>query len=109
MQAFRRRRSGIGLEGEQVGNCFIGGRKLEVRSVDELRRQRSAASHMNGLGAVTGFLAAGAAGDAGLRSSQIFSARQFVAGIVNHFIGFQLGWGVRTKFVNLPGQNHNHE
>ena len=103
------RRSGIGLESEQVGNGFIGGGKLEVRSIDHLRRQRSAASHANRLSAVTCFLASGAARSPGLRSTQVFGARQFVAGIVNHFIGFQLRRRVGSKLVDLLRKNDHHK
>jgi hypothetical protein len=61
VQAFRRRWAGVGLEGEQVGDRVGGRRKFKVRSVDDVRCQRAAASHVNGLGPVMRFPAAGTA------------------------------------------------
>ena len=74
-----------------------------------MRRQRSAARYMNGLGAMTCFLTAGAAGGAGLRAAEVFGPRQFVAGIIDHFIGFQLRWSVGPKLVNLSRKNDDDE
>src|ERR1039458_1945191 len=78
VQAFGRRWSGDGFELEQVGDRIRGRRKFEIGSVDDLLRERSAASDMNGLGAVMGFLSAGAAGGAGLSAAQILGAGEFV-------------------------------
>ncbi len=102
MQAFRRRRAGAGgFEGEQIGDGARGGRKFEVGSVDNFRSERAAASYVNGLGAVMRFVTAGAAGGSGLGAAKVFGARQFVAGIIDHFIGLYLGWGVGAKLGNL--------
>jgi hypothetical protein len=64
---------------------------------------------MNGLSAVMRFPAAGAAGGAGLGAAEIFGARQFVAGVVDYFIGLQPGWSVGAKAGNLPRENHDDE
>ncbi len=108
-QAFQWRWAGVRFEREQVGYCIRGGGKFKVGSVDDLRRERATASHVNGLGAVVRFAAAGAASGAGLCAAQIFGARQFVAGVVNHFIGLQLGHSVGAKLVDLPRDNDNNE
>ena len=55
------------------------------------------------------FPAPGTAGGAGLRPADILGARQFVAGIVDHFIGNQLRRGVGPHAGNLPRQNHDDE
>ena len=55
------------------------------------------------------FLASGAAGRAGLSAAEIFSARQFVAGIIDHFVGTNFGCGVRTEPVDLVRKNHEDE
>lgn len=54
-------------------------------------------------------LTSGAAGDAGLSSAEVFGARQFVAGVVDHFVGLQLGRGVGTQAGNLPRKNRDDE
>ena len=56
-----------------------------------------------------GLLTSGAAGGAGLSSAEVFGARQFVAGIVDHFVGLQLGRGVGTKAGNLTRKNRDDE
>ncbi len=108
-KAFRRRRSGVGLEGEQVGNGLNGGRKFKVWSVDDLRCERAAAGHVNGLGAVMRFLASGASGLAGLRAAQVFGTRQFVAGVIDDFVRLDLGRGIRTQAVNLARHDDGNE
>src|SRR5580700_8504264 len=60
---------------------------------------------MNGLGSVMRFMASGAPGGSGLGAAQVFGARQFVAGIIDHFIGLHLGWSVRAKLGNLLRDN----
>ena len=60
---------------------------------------------MNGLGSMMGFVTAGAAGSSGLGAAKIFGARQFVAGVIDYFIGTHLGCGVRTEAGNLA-RNH---
>ncbi len=109
MQAFRRGRAGGGLKGKQVGDCVRGGKEFKVRSVDDFRRQRTAASHVNGLGAVMRFLTAGVAVGARLSAAEVLGARQFVAGVINNFVGAQLGWSVGTELSNLPRKNHDNE
>ena len=60
---------------------------------------------MDGLGPVMRLVATGAAGGSGLGAAQIFSARQFVAGIIDHLIGLHLGWCVGAKLGNLLRDN----
>jgi hypothetical protein len=55
------------------------------------------------------FLAASAAIHAGLRSTQVFGAREFVAGVVDHFIRTHLRCGVGTEAIYLPRKNGNHK
>lgn len=55
------------------------------------------------------FLASGAAGDAGLRATKVLGAGQFVAGVVDHFIGFQFRRRVGTQLINLPRKHDNDE
>jgi hypothetical protein len=87
----------FGFEGEQVSHRARAGRKFKVGGVDDFRREGSAASYVNGLSSVMGFVTASATGGSGLGASQIFGAREFVAGVIEHFIGPYLGCGVRTK------------
>ena len=63
---------------------------------------------MNGLGSMMGFVTAGAAGSSGLGAAKIFGARQFVAGVIDHFMGPYLGCGVRTEPGNLA-RNHDDD
>jgi len=109
MQPLRRRRTRVGLDGKQIGDRADRGRKLQIGSVDNSRCERATASHVNGLGTVMSFLAAGAAASAGLGSAQIFGARKLIPGIVDHFIGPQFGCGVGAEARNLPGKNHDDE
>ncbi len=60
---------------------------------------------MDGLGPVMRFVATGAAGGSGLGAAQIFRARQFVAGIIDHFIGLYLRRRVGTKLGNFLRDN----
>ena len=55
------------------------------------------------------FLAAGTAVHAGLRSAQVFGAREFVAGVVDHFIRTHLRRRVGAKAIDLPRENGNHK
>ena len=109
MQAFGGRRSGVGLEGEQVGDGDGGSGKLKVGGVDDLRGERCAARDVNGLGTVMGFVASGACGGAGLGSAEIFDAGEFVAGIVDDFIGLQTGRGVGAQSVDFAGNDDDRE
>lgn len=56
---------------------------------------------MNGLGSVMRVVTAGAAGGSSRGAAQVFGARQFVAGVVDHFIGLYLRCGVGTELRNL--------
>ena len=107
MKSLCRRRAGIGFERKQVGDRAGGRRKFKVRSIDNSWGQRAAAGHANGLGAVMRFLPAGAAVDSGLRAAQVFGTRQFVAGVVNHFIWTKLRCSVGAESLNLPRKNGN--
>jgi hypothetical protein len=53
--------------------------------------------------------AASTAGGASLRAAHILSARQFVAGIVDDFVGNEFRRGVGTHVGNLPRKNHHNE
>ena len=55
------------------------------------------------------FLASSASSDARLRATKILGARQFVAGVVDHFIGFQLRRRIGTQLINLPRKHDNDE
>jgi hypothetical protein len=66
VQAFRGRRSGNGLEGKQVRDRACGRGKLEIRSVDNFLGERGATCDFDGLSSMVSFMAAGAAGYAGL-------------------------------------------
>jgi hypothetical protein len=87
MEAFQRRRPGVGFKRQQVGNSLAGRGKLEVGSVNHFRCERTAASNTNRLRPMMSFLAAGAAGCARLRAAQILSVRQLIRRIVNDFVG----------------------
>lgn len=54
-------------------------RNLEIGSIDNPGRERTAPSHMDSLRTVVGFVASCATAGTGGRSTQIFGARQFVA------------------------------
>ncbi len=54
---------------------------------------------------MTRFLTARAAGYAGLRTAEVFGPRQFIAGVINHFIRLQLRWRVGAELVNLSRKN----
>jgi hypothetical protein len=64
---------------------------------------------VNGLGTVMCFLATCVAGDSGLSAAEVFGARQFVARVVDHFIGLQFGRRVGTEPKYLPRKNDNNE
>jgi len=55
------------------------------------------------------FLASRASGDTRLRATKIFGAGQFIAGIIDHFIGFQLRRRVGAQLVNLPRKHDEDE
>jgi len=99
----------MGLEGEQVGDGDRGSGKFKVGGVDDLRGERCAASDVNGLGAVVGFVAAGAGGGAVLGSAEVFDAGEFVAGIVDDFIGLQTRRGIRAQAVDFAGNDDDRE
>jgi hypothetical protein len=44
-----------------------------------------------------------------VRSAEIFGARQFVAGVVDHFVGLQPGSGVGAKAVDLAGKKQGRD
>ena len=98
----------IGLEGEQVGDGCAGRRKVEIGGVNHLRRERTAASHANGLGSVMPLLAASMPSRARLCAAKIICARQFVSGVVDNFVGAQLRRGVGAQTVDLTRNNHDH-
>jgi hypothetical protein len=56
---------------------------------------------VNGLGSVMRFMTTGAAGGSGLSAAEVFGARQFVAGVIDHFIGLHLGWRVGAQLGDL--------
>jgi hypothetical protein len=106
VQAFQRRRTWVGgcrvgFEGEQVSYRTRSGRKFKVGSVDDSRRERASAGYVNGLGSVMRFLTAGAACDSGLGAAEVFGAGQFVAGVIDHFIGPHFWCGVRAELGDL--------
>jgi hypothetical protein len=51
------------------------------------------------------FLASSAAGGGGLRAAKIFGARQFVARVVDHFVGLQLRRRIGPQLINLTGKH----
>ncbi len=55
------------------------------------------------------FLASGAAGRAGLGAAEVFGAGQFVAGVIDHFVGTHFRCSIRTKVVNLVRKNYENE
>jgi len=56
-----------------------------------------------------GFVAAGVSGCAGLGSAEIFDAGKFVAGVVDDFIGLQMGRGVGAQAVDFAGNDDDGE
>jgi hypothetical protein len=67
---------------------------------------------VNGLGSVMRFVTTGAAGGSGLGAAQVFSARKFVAGVIDHFIRLHLGRSIGAKLGNLfrdNDQDKQHE
>jgi hypothetical protein len=107
VQTLRRRRSGAGgLEGEKVGDGAGGGGQSKIRSVDDLLCERPAASDVNRLSTVMRFPATSAAFDASLGAAQIFGAWQFVARVIDHFIGLQPGRSIGTEVSNLLRKNY---
>jgi len=97
VQAFGRRRSGDVVEGEKISDCAGRKGQFEMGSVDDSGREGSAASDFDGLGAVMGFLAAGASRGAGLGSADIFGAWKFVGRVVDYFIGLHTRGGVGAQ------------
>jgi hypothetical protein len=53
--------------------------------------------------------ASGAASRASLRAAHILSARQFIAGVVDHLVRNELRRGVGAHVSNLPRKNHHNE
>ena len=109
MQAFRRRWSGDGLEGEQVGDGAGGSWEFEIGRIDDFLGERCAASDVDSLGTVMGFPSAGMAGCAGLSAAQIFGAGEFVSRVVDDFVGLETGCGVGTEAGNLSRNEYQHE
>jgi hypothetical protein len=114
VQAFRGRRAGaggccLGFEGEQIGHRVRGGWEFKVGSVDDFGSKRAAASYVNGLGSMMGFMTSGAAGGSGLGAAHIFCTRELVAGIIDHFVGTYLWCGVRTEPGNLARNYYDDE
>ena len=109
MQTFGGCERGIRFEGEQIG--YGGGRrgKFEVGSIDDFLGKRCAAGDVNGLSAVMGFVASRAGDCAGLGSAEVFDAGEFVAGIVDDFIGLQMRRGVGAKAVDFAGNDDDGE
>jgi hypothetical protein len=62
---------------------------------------------VDGLGSVMRFVTTGAASGSGLGAAKVFGARQFVAGVIDDFIGTHLGHRVGTHLGNLSGKNHD--
>jgi hypothetical protein len=109
VQAFGGRRCWIRFEGQQVGYGGGGSGKLEIGSVDDFLSEQWAAGDVNGLGAVMGFVASGAGSCAGLGSAEVFDARKLVAGIVDDFVGLQMGRGIGAKAVDFAGNQDDGE
>jgi hypothetical protein len=55
------------------------------------------------------FVTTGAAGGSGLSAAEVFSAGQFVAGVVDDFVGTYPGRRVGTEVGNLSGKNDDDE
>ena len=64
---------------------------------------------MDGLGSVMRIVTTGAAGGSGLCAAQVFGARQFVAGIIDHFIRTHFGCRVGAQFINLAWKNYHNK
>lgn len=64
---------------------------------------------MNGLRAVMGFVASGAGGCAGLGSAEIFDAGEFIAGVVDDFVGLQMRRGVGAQSIDFAGNEDDGE
>jgi len=86
MQSFGRRRSGIWLNREQIGDSVCGGRKLEVGRIDNFGDKRTAPSNLDRLRTMMCFLAARDSQGTGFGSTKILSARKFVAAVVDHVV-----------------------
>ena len=56
-----------------------------------------------------GFMAASAGGCTGLSSAEVFDAREFVAGVVDDFVGLQMGCGVGAQAVDFAGNDDDGE
>ena len=96
MYTFSGRRSGIRLEGEQIGDRRIAVGQIYFGSIHNFLARFIAARDSDGLGAVMGLLAASAARLASLRASVIGRLRQFVSGVINN-IPLGLRW--RNKWL----------
>jgi len=102
-QAFGGRRSGIGLEGEQIGDGGIGVRQIQLGRVHDLLGRLVAAGDADGLSAVVGLRSAGASGLASLRAAAVLGLRQFVSGIIDD-VGLGMRGGSGSSMVkNRPG------
>ena len=108
-QALGRRCSGRGLHGQKVGDCGAGRGKFKVGSVDHFRSQRGASSYADRLRAVMSLAATSTASRASLRAAHILSAREFVAGVVDHLVRDKFRRSVGTHVGDLPRKNHHNE
>lgn len=54
-------------------------------------------------------LTSGSGGFAGLRSAEVFGARELVARVINDFIRLQFGWGIGAKAVDLARESDYRE
>ena len=58
---------------------------------------------------MVGLLTTGVASRAGLSAAQIFGARQFVAGVIDHFVGLKAGWGIGAEVGDFAGDNQQNQ
>jgi hypothetical protein len=68
-----------------------------------------AARDLDGLSTVVGLLTTGVASRAGLSAAQIFGARQFVAGVIDDFVGLQAGWCVGAEAGYFAGDDQKNQ
>jgi hypothetical protein len=85
-QSFRGWGPWIWANCEEVGYSIARGRQFHIRGIYDLGHKRCAARNFDGLGAMIGFVSSGAACVSCLSTSQIFSARKFIAAIVDHVV-----------------------
>jgi hypothetical protein len=105
----RNRHGCIRFVRQQIRYRIGGRRQLEIRGIDDFFGERSAASDTNGLRAVVSFLASRSCSFSCLRSTEVFGARKFVAGIVDNFVRMKLGRRVGAKAVDLARESDRGE